>query len=165
MKIIIFKTSRKQKKQRNKKIFSAYIFEKILFSTFVFVFISLIIVQAAMTNPNVRAVLVSENSLEGNPLQNEEYLYKRGEIFISLKSEDKNKKVKVLLNGDTVAAFTSNIIKLYVKDGDVVEIDSTMADNAEVEIISASSNIIDKYKGTKLKLNSEIKQLAKIQID
>jgi hypothetical protein len=40
-----------------------------------------------------------------------------------------------------------------------------MADNAEVEIISASSNIIDKYKGTKLKLNSEIKQLTKIQID
>ena len=81
MKIIIFKTSRKQKKQRNKKIFSAYIFEKILFSTFVFVFISLIIVQAAMTNPNVRAVLVSENSLEGNPLQNEEYLYKEGKFL------------------------------------------------------------------------------------
>ncbi len=64
-----------------------------------------------------------------------------------------------------MAAFTSNIIKLYVKDGDVVEIDSTMADNAEVEIISASSNILDKYKGTNIKLNSEIKQLAKIQID
>ncbi|HHX18496.1 MAG TPA: hypothetical protein GX727_06515 [Clostridium sp.] len=165
MKIILFKTGRKHKKYRNKKKISAYIFEKILFSTFVIVFLSLIIVQAAMINPKVREVLVNENSFEGNPLQVEEYLYKKGEIFISLKSENANKKVKVLLNGDTIASFTSNVIKLYVKDGDVVEIDSTMADNAEVEIISASSNIIDKYKGTKLKLNSEIKQLTKIQID
>ena len=46
---------------------------------------------------------------------------KRGNFYF-IKSEDKNKKVKVLLNGDTVAAFTSNIIKLYVKDGDVVRL-------------------------------------------
>lgn len=165
MKIIMFKAGRKQRRYRNKKIFSAYIFEKILFFTFLFVFLSLIIVQSAMMNPKLRAVFVRENSLEGKPLQTDEYLYKRGEIFISLKSEDTNKKIKVLLNGEKVAVFTSNIVKVNVKDGDVVEIDSTMADGAEVEIVSASSNIIGKYKGTGLKLNSEIKQLAKIQID
>ena len=38
-----------------------------------------------------------------------------------------------------------------LKTGMWVEIDSTMAGDAEVEIISASSNIIDRYKGTKSK--------------
>lgn len=165
MKIIIFNAGRKQRKYRNKKIFSVYIFEKFLFFTFVIVFLSLVIVQAAMMNPKLRAVFVNENSLEGNLLKDEEYLYKRGEIFISLKSENTNKKVKVLLNGEKVASFVSNVVKINVKDGDVVEIDSTMAGDAEVEIISASSNIIDRYKGTKVKLDSEIKRLAKIQID
>lgn len=175
MKIIIFKTGRKQKKHTeknksnknkpNKNKFFTYFFEKILIFTFVFMFLSLIVVQAAMINPSVRAVLVNENTLEGNALQVEEYLYKKGEVFISLKSENINEKISVLLNGDKIAAFTSNIIKLYVKEGDVIEIDSTMVDNTEVEIISASSNIIDRYKGTNIKLDFEIKQLAKIQID
>lgn len=167
MKIIIFKAGKKHAKKDKpiKNKFFTFFFEKILIFVFILVFISLIVVQVAMINPKARAVLVNENTLEGSPLRVEEYLYKKGEIFISLKNENINKDINVLLNGDKIAAFTSNIIKLYVKDGDVIEIDSTMVDRAEVEIISASNNIVDRYKGIKLKLNSEIKQLIKIQID
>ncbi|MDQ2085787.1 hypothetical protein RBH29_04975 [Herbivorax sp. ANBcel31] len=163
MKIIAFRLGKKKMKYRNK--ITINILEKVFFFIFVCVFLSLIFIQSAMMNPNIRSVLVNENGLEGNPLQLEEYLYKKGELFISLKSEKTNEKVKVLLNGDEIATFTANIVKLYVKDGDVVEIDSTMADNAKVEIISTSNNIADNYKGTKINLNSEIKQLTKIRID
>ncbi|TYQ15402.1 UNVERIFIED_CONTAM: hypothetical protein Cloal_1849 [Acetivibrio alkalicellulosi] len=165
MKIIVFRSSQKKNKCFDTKKSSSYVFEKFLYFSFIFLFFSLIITQSIMYNNNIRAVLVNENNLEGRPLGLEEYLYNHGEILLRLNSENTNEKVKILINGDEIASFFDNPIKLKVKDGDVIEIDCTMAGRVQVEIIPLTKNIVDTSFNKTLYLESEIKQLTKIRFD
>lgn len=109
---------------------------------------------------------MSDKGIDGRPLAQEEYLYKEGEISIALLESETNENLKLLVNGDEVAAFNENHIKLSVKDGDVIEVDGSLLDHeTEVEIISASENIAGNNVGKKIKVNSNIEKVTQISIE
>ncbi|MFZ5989775.1 MAG: hypothetical protein ACOYWZ_21990 [Bacillota bacterium] len=165
MKVLIFKAGKKEKKHVRKEKNPRFGFERVLFFSFVCIFLTLIAVQTAMMNPSVRTFLVDDSGLEGSPLSLEEYLYSEGEISLALCEGDYNEDLKVLVNGDEVAVFSDNVVNLMVKDGDVIEVDGSLAGEAEVEIISASENIANENIGKIVKVNSDVKELTKITIE
>lgn len=167
MKIVVFSVGKKQRRPGTKKksVNPGARFERVLFFLFMLFFISLIVVQTAMMNPSIRTFFNSDTDVEGSPLQYEEFLYNQGEISIALCDEEYNEDLKLLVNGDEVAAFSQNIINLTVKDGDVISIDGSLAGEAEVELVSASSNIKSSDIGKRIKVNSDVKQLTRIIIE
>ena len=76
-----------------------------------------------------------------------------------------NEDLKLLVNGDEVAAFSQKLINIKVKHGDVISIDGSLAGESEVEIVSASTNIISNDIGKRIKVNSNVKQLTRIIIE
>ncbi|HHV28881.1 hypothetical protein [Acetivibrio mesophilus] len=166
MKVVVFKTGKgKGRKTTEKAINPRFGFERFLFFSFIILFAALVLVQAALMNPTARTFLVNDTGLEGSPLQFEEYLYSEGEISIALCSADVNEDLKLLINGDEVAAFSENIINLKVKEGDVVSVDGSVTEEVEVAIVSASDNIKLDNIGKRIRVNSEVKQLARIIIE
>jgi len=163
MKILIFRTRSKGKKEGKGIHISV---EKILFLAFIAVFSVMLIVQAAMVRPDVRAFLNIDQGLEGTALGAEEYLYKEGDLGLELLDSEGNPDLRVMVNGDEVAAFTNKNLTLKVKDGDVVEIDgSSVQDGAEVEIASKSDNINSECVGKKVKVQSNVVKLIKIEVE
>ncbi|NLP14617.1 MAG: hypothetical protein GX383_09150 [Clostridium sp.] len=165
MKVVVFSAGKKQKRSKAKSVNPGARFERVLFFLFVFLFVSLIVVQAAMMNPSIRTFFTGDTGLEGSPLQYEEYLYSQGEISVALCNEDLNEDLKLLVNGDEVAAFSQKLINIKVKHGDVISIDGSLASESEVEIVSASTNIISNDIGKRIKVNSNVKQLTRIIIE
>lgn len=165
MKVVVFSAGKKQKRSKAKSVNPGARFERVLFFLFVFLFVSLIVVQAAMMNPSIRTFFTGDTGLEGSPLQYEEYLYSQGEISVVLCNEDLNEDLKLLVNGDEVAAFSQKLINIKVKHGDVISIDGSLAGESEVEIVSASTNIISNDIGKRIKVNSNVKQLTRIIIE
>ncbi|GAE89038.1 hypothetical protein [Acetivibrio straminisolvens] len=170
MKVVVFKAGKRKSKKPHSKAQAKAInprfgFERFLFFSFIILFAALVLVQAALMNPTARTFLINDTGLEGNPLKFEEYLYSEGEISIALYSADANEDLKVLINGEEVAAFSENVISLKVKEGDVVSVDGSTTEEAEVAIVSASDNIKLDNIGKRIKVNSEVKQLARIIIE
>jgi hypothetical protein len=168
MKIVVFK-ARKEKKKINAKTAARLVnfgVEKILFFAFVCVFIALVFVQGTLMNPTMRTFLVNDKDIAGRALGDEEYLYKEGQISIALLESESNQDVKILVNGDEVAAFNENLVTLSVKDGDVIEVDGSLIEGeTEVEIISASDNVAGIEVGKKVKVNSNIEEIARVSVD
>ena len=164
MKLLVFRTG-KSKKRSGSANNIKFNMERFLFFSCVFTFVALILIQAAMVNPSVRTFLVNDGELEGRPLEMEEYLYDEGQISIALCDDEPNEDLKVLINGVEAAVFSTSVIQLNVKDMDVIHIDASGVDEAEVEIISASENIKCDNMGKKIQLNSELKKLTRINID
>lgn len=168
MKIVVFRAS-KEKKKINPKAAARFVnfgVEKILFFAFVCVFIALVFVQGTLMNPSMRTFLVNDKKVDGRALAKEEYLYKEGQISIALLESENNQDLKLLVNGDEVAAFDENLVTLSVKDGDVIEVDGSLIESeTEVEIISASDNVAGIEVGKKVKVNSNIEEIARVSID
>ncbi|HOM01766.1 MAG TPA: hypothetical protein PLH43_02920 [Acetivibrio sp.] len=166
MKVVVFKAGKvKSKKTRVKAANPRLGFERFLFFSFIILFSALVFIQAALMNPATRTFLISDTGIEGSPLQFEEYLYSEGEISLALCSADINEDLKILVNGEEVAAFSQNVISLKVKEGDVVSVDGSSTEEAEVAIVFASDNIKLDNIGKRIKVNSEVKQLARIIIE
>lgn len=167
MKVVVFRTGKGKNKDRSheRTINPRFGFERILFFSFIILFAVLVLVQAALMNPTTRTFLVNDTGLEGSPLQFEEYLFSEGEISIALCSADINEDLKLLINGDEVAAFSENVINLKVKEGDVISVDGSITEEAEVAIVSASDNIKLDNIGKRTKVSSDVKQLARITIE
>ncbi|MCX7709609.1 MAG: hypothetical protein N2484_07130 [Clostridia bacterium] len=156
-------------KDKTKRIKSRIVhlsFERVLFLLFIATFTLLVIVQAAMTNPTVRTFLTADNEMAGTPLGVEEFLYEEGSISLKLVSEESDPDLRVLINGDEVAAFNENIVNISVKDGDVVEIDgSSSFKEAKVEIVSKSENIATDCIGKMVNIRSNIKKVTDIRVE
>lgn len=168
MKIVVFRTGKEKKKIDTKTAarFVNFGVEKILFFAFVCVFIALVFVQGTLMNPSMRTFLVNDKRIDGRALAKEEYLYKEGQISIALLESENNQDLKLLVNGDEVAAFDENLVTLSVKDGDVIEVDGSLTESeTEVEIISASDNVVGIEVGKKVKVNSNIEEIARVSID
>lgn len=166
MKVILFRAGKTRKKSDKTayKIMNMG-FEKVLFFAFICVFIALVFVQGLLMNPSLRTFLVRDSDINGRPLAQEEYMYKEGEISIALLESETNENIKLLVNGDEIAAFSENLVTLTVKDGDVIEVDGTLLDGeTEVEIISATDNISGIEVGKKVKVNSNIEEISRISI-
>ena len=113
MKVVIFKAGKEKKKigDRTAMRFINFGFEKVLFFAFVCIFIAIIFVQATLLSP-ISTFLVKDEGVDGRPLASEEYLYKEGEISIALLESENNEDLKLLVNGDEVAVFSQNLIKI-----------------------------------------------------
>lgn len=162
MKLYVFNYGKNNNgKSRNQSIN----IERLLFLTCIGVFILMLFVQAALTSPSVRTFINGTSTLEGIPLETEEYLYAEGEIELKLLSNNSNEDLKILLNGEELTAFSQDSIKLTVKNGDVIEIDASNSyENNIVEIASKSENIATDCLGKKLSVNGKIKQLVKLKV-
>lgn len=163
MKVMYYRVNMRKKNRRTMK---SQGFERVLFFLFVITFTIMIIVQATLMNPAIRASLSMNDELEGKPLGLEEFLYSEGIIRLSLLSEGRNPDIKVLVNGEVVGSFFVPSIEITVKDGDVVEIDgSSVADEFEVAILPVTENIASECVNLKTVVNKEVKKLSRIRID
>ncbi len=164
MKFIVFKANTRGK-QPNKRDYRLS-FERLLFILFILTFSLLIIIQTALINPSTRTFLTSDSELEGTPMGVEEFFYEEGSVSLSLLGEEPNPELKVLVNGEAVAAFDEMLISVDVKDGDVVEIDgSSSGTGAGVEVVSKSDNIKTQCVGKKVSVKGNIKKVTDINID
>lgn len=164
MRFLIYKVKGKGNEKR-RSTFGVNI-ERVLFLSFIAVFVLLIAVQAALLNPSVRTFLTSDSEYEGAPLALEEYLFEEGELGLSLVNAESSPKLKVLVNGDEVANFSIKKIDIKVRNGDVVEIDGSQLKNpAEVEIFSKSDNVITDCLNKKIKVRSNITNLIKVNVE
>ena len=119
----------------------------------------------SLFNPSSDSILASNTKYEGEPLQKEEYLYKKGEIQLELVSGRTDGKTLILVNGKEAGAFTEKHITLEVKNGDIIEIDGrNSAVASEVKISWCSSNIMYDVENTHVSVNKNIKKLTKVKM-
>lgn len=163
MKFLFYKV-KKRKTQRSEALSMSV--ERLLFFSFIVTFILMIIVQTALLSPSIRTFLSVDSEYEGTPLALEEYLFEDGGLTLKLINSGKNNLIKVMVNGDPVAAFETSEINLRVKNGDVVEIDGSKSKSAEeVEITSKTDNVISDCLNKKVKVQSNIKTLVRVRVD
>lgn len=162
MKLLVYKVRTGKNRKRDRRVINL---EKLLLISAVAAFSVMIMVQILFLNPSISTFLNSNSKMDGVPLGQEEYLYKQGEIVLQLVGSNKNSDLKVLVNGDEVACFNEKKVNLTVKDGDVVEIDGSMCKNeAEVAVVSKSSNISSDILNKSVKVRSAIVKIAKLSI-
>ena len=140
--------------------------ERALLIAFIAVFTVLIAVQTALTDSSIKIALDADNNLEGKPLGPEEYLYNEGEIVLKLIDGECGEGIKVLLNGTETSAFTEKEISLRVKDGDIIEIDGSLAlHDISIKTVSGSGGISRDCIGKSITVNSNTKALVKIRFN
>jgi hypothetical protein len=165
MKLLLFKV-KKERRQfaagRNK----SFPVERVLFSLFILTFFIMVIAQTVLVTPSLRTFFSADEQNEGTPLELEEFLYKEGKIELELIGTDSNNDLKVLVNGDEVAAFADKNLFIPVRDGDVVEIDgSALQQQEEVRIISKSENISTSCVGKSIRIENGIRKLVKVRVE
>lgn len=141
--------------------------EKIFVTAFFISFSLLIITQVMLTITDLREGISTNSSIEGVPLEKEEFLYKEGEIVLELLSEYKSqgKDIKILVNGEEIGDFEYGQLSFKVKDGDILEIDSTRVSNRIDFIIkNKSSNVKIDNLSKKYTANREVLKIIKVKI-
>ncbi len=140
--------------------------ERTLLTSFILLFILLIISQIALTNPFIRAEIFINEEIEGTPLKSEEFLYKQGELTFKSLGKGNKQDAKILVNGDEKAAFLEDEITIKVRDGDIIEIDgSESPDYIDILIISKSDNIKTDCLGQKFRIKSQVKKIIQVKIE
>ncbi|NLK88136.1 MAG: hypothetical protein GX279_11715 [Clostridiaceae bacterium] len=114
--------------------------ERLLKSLFLTFFILLVLSQAVLTDPAVRAYNNKE-TIDGVSLGSEAYLFEPSKMELTLSNISYCPELKVMVNGDVAGAFFTDTILLELKEGDVVELDATrLLVTADVQITAVSSN-------------------------
>ena len=117
-------------------------FERLLFKVFLAVFLTLVAAQAALLNPAIRSSSEDQYYTEGEPLNQEAYLFTTCKMELRLINANSCPELKVLVNGSEYAAFDSDTVLVDLKDGDVVELDAgSVLIQASVRISAVSENI------------------------
>jgi hypothetical protein len=141
-------------------------FEKIIYIAVVVTFVVLVIVQAAMANPSVRTYLTVDGDYDGTALETEKYMYNNGKIGLVLLQGETDGSVKVLVNGNPIAVFSGKELSIDVKEGDVVEIDTSECDNpAQVSVATNSGSISSKCIGKMVEAFHEVKKLVRVEAE
>lgn len=162
MKVWMFRVKGPKKRVQNQKIS----IEKILFVSFIFMFLLLVMIQTALLTPGIQAYIPSTAPLEGSELRAEEYLFQSGQIDLELEQGISNEKLMVLVNGDPVCTFLNSSIQLNVKDGDVIELDGTATDqNCTVKVASISENISSEILNLKQTVGKSVERLTKVTMN
>ena len=163
MKVILFNYKDKRKDKKYNKPVN---FERFLFKSFLVVFVLLLGVQAALLNPDIRSSITMQESIEGQPLGAEEYLYNAGTIEIELLEENSIPALKILVNGEEKACFDVKNVLVDVIEGDVIEIDgSGVSDKVNIAISSVSTNIDKEYIGKTFQINGNVQNIFKVKIN
>jgi len=162
MKILLFRVNAHRKNAYARKKINV---ERLLFFLFIISFAALVLVQAMLLNPTLRASLTFEEELEGTPLGVEEFLYNEGFIVLQLEGSIPGENIMILKNGEVYGNFKGDRLKVPVIDGDVIEIDgSGVQGEFDVVIESLSENISDEFLGKRVTVSSNVKKLARIQV-
>gem|GEM_PF-3018647 len=162
MKFLIYKVNNRKNKKNEGKKFS---FDRLLFTSFIITFTLLIIVQSLFAAPFTYSIITNGNTLEGTPLGDEEVLYEEGEIVFRQYRGQANGQLKILVNGDLAAEFANETIKLNVKEGDIIEIDSSDVTHVtEVGVASKSENISSECMGRIILKNPGVKKLMQVKM-
>lgn len=162
MKVLYFNYRDRNKTGRQRKSVNP---ERILFNSFLAVFVILLGVQAALLNPSFRSALTVDEDLQGSPLGTEEYLYNEGSIEISLDNLESNSAVRVLVNGEERAVFESSAVRIKVVEGDVVEIDASEANGSvQVTISAISANFDRECLGRTYQAEGRVLKLLKLKM-
>ncbi len=164
MKMKVFKVFKFIRSPENKE--KNTVFENILFGACILCFGILIAVQIVLVTPALRDRFNLYDKSIGLPLNGDEYLYNQGSITLKIMGEDPDPLLRILVNGDFVAAFDKNEMGVNVKDGDVIEIDGSQSPTGHiVQVKSFSDNIDSKCKNATATVNSNIRKLVKVQIN
>jgi hypothetical protein len=162
MRVLLFNFRAKPKNKRFRKPPS---FERILFMSFLAVFVILLGVQAALLNPAIRSSITLQDGIQGVPLGAEEYLYNEGTMEIQLLNEESRPALKILVNGEERASFDSKSVEISVIDGDVVEVDgSEILDGIEIAVSSVSTNMQSDCIGKKFLIEGNVQKIVKVKI-
>lgn len=139
--------------------------ERLMFRLFVISFSLLLAVQLAMTNENMRNLLTPGSDLDGRALEVNEFLYNEGKLRLQLIGIEASDQLKVTINGEVVALFTTNIIEVSVKDGDVLGVQCMGTKyKGEIEIVSRSPNVITDCVGKRFKTDGDPKGTLRIRV-
>lgn len=140
-------------------------FEMILIKSFIFTFVLLILIQVTMTFPQINELINVNSTFEGTPLGNVEYFYNEGEMVIELIGEQTNKNIYLLLNGEKKCCFDSKKIKIKVKDGDIVEVDSSeVLKEVNLRIAELSENVYNIILKKNFSLKTNVKKIAQLRV-
>jgi hypothetical protein len=140
-------------------------FDRILFLILIISFLSLIISQTFLFVPKLRTTILLQDPAEGTPISQEEYLYNKGTLELKLLYLKDCPGLKILVNGDEVYNFIDNIIKLDIKDGDVLEIDrSDVIGDISITVTALTNNISSQYIEKNYQIENKVQKLFKISI-
>lgn len=139
------------------------IFEKILASACLSLFVVMVIVQ--VISAYHRVIKTTNSDFEGIPLPREVFLYEEGFITVRLNNFNANEEIKILVNGDEVGYIFDKDVRIVVKEGDVVEVATTDEQNqAIVEVTAVSENILQGYINKNTKIERKIQKIADISM-
>jgi len=163
LKVLIYRVNSKKRIPRQNKRPNI---ERLLLVSVMVTFIMLVVVQGALLDPAIRTFLSVDEQFEGAPLSDEEFLYSEGILNLQVADLEEHHNVKVLVNGDEVARFDKAMLQITVKNGDVIEIDGTDAnETVEVVVASGSENISQECLNARVKVTSDVKKLVRVKLD
>lgn len=121
-----------------------------IFCSFLFILFFVLITIQILIYTGVGKSLYTIGNLNEN---------KYGEITLELIDTKPDERICVLQNGEPVASFFEETVKINVSDNSVIEIDgSKVRQNFLVETVAFSDNIINK-NAKKIKINRNIVSL------
>lgn len=141
METVANKTAEGAEKNETIKHRAAELVERLLKLTFLISFIVLILSQAVLTDPSIRAAF-NKDASDGAALGSEAYLFEPCKMELKLNNIEYCPELKVMVNGDETEAFFNDTVLLELKEGDVIELDASMLlISADVQITAVTSNI------------------------
>lgn len=156
MKIIYF--GRKKEKRE-----STDVIERMLFTVFIGLLTITVFSQISYFRPNALKLPVAEDAFVGAPLGAEEYLYISGTVELRLMNADSNPDLIVLVNGDKAAQFDSKDVKLEVSEGDIIEIDGSNVNEAEVAVCAVSDKLQKDILGQVFTLKNNVQKVMTVK--
>lgn len=157
--------SKKEKNDKNHIAKKQMDFEWIIHASFVIVFLVLVMIQTAIFFPSIKSSVIEKDSAIGIPIGKEEYLYKEGSLVLTLIDFENYPVLKVLVNGEERAAFLEKTVTIYVKDGDVVELDGSGTNaNTSLAVTSISENMDEEYLGKTFIVGREVLKIFKVRL-
>ena len=121
------------------------------------------IVISQIANPFLESFTHKEGNILGKPLGQEEFLYLTGVVSLKLEGAKQDENLKILVNGNEVGGFENSIMKISVKEDDVLEIcGDSVASNITVNVIEVSPQI-NKSKFKNVRVTGGIQILGKVE--
>ena len=151
--------SGKEIEKDTKKRGRGYLLEALLIRASIIALSILVVSQAVLSIPSVRAAFFSEGT-DGNPLGSETYAYIPCRMELSLTNMDECPELKILVNGETTEIFQGKSVLLDLKNGDVVELDASEVLVLPVVQISAASRNVEALLGKTINASGGIVPVA-----
>ena len=137
--------------------------ERIVIALGVLCFVILIVSQIGLGNEATRTFFTNIEKYEGVGVKDIGNVFKEGELTLQLIGTQPSENIKVLLNGNQDSAFTSESIRIKVRNNSVVEIDGSKVKTPfRVKVIGQSENISGTYVDNEIEIKSNISILTRI---